>query len=136
MDIIVLVIVLFVCLAVQAFFAASEIAVVSADEIKVRAASERGIADAQLLSGLLARRDRLLALILTSTNLTTVIAAVVLTTFLYELAPHYGYLAPFILAPLTLIFGESIPKLLTLRHPLGFARVAARPLHFLSVALV
>lgn len=129
------ILVVFICVAVQAFFSASEIALVSADEIKVRAESEQGAKDSALLGGLLQRRDRLLALVLTSTNLATVIAAAVLTDFLHRLSPHGEFLAPFILAPLTLLLGESIPKMLTLRKPLVLARVAARPLHLMESVL-
>jgi magnesium and cobalt exporter, CNNM family len=123
------------CLAVQAFFAASEIALVSADELKVRAESERGEKQARLLGTLLERRDQLLALTLTSNNLATVIAAVLLTSFLHDIRAPLSYWAPFILAPLTLVVGEAIPKLLALRNPLGLARFAARPLRFLAVVL-
>ncbi|HVA80313.1 MAG TPA: hemolysin family protein [Candidatus Binataceae bacterium] len=120
------------CVAVQAFFAAGEIAIVAADEVKVRAESERGAARSRALSALLADRDRLLALTLTSNNLATIVAAVTLTAFLHRVYPAYSYWAPFILAPITLVFGESIPKMLTLRNPLGFARVAAAPLRILA----
>jgi putative hemolysin len=123
------------CVLVQAFFAASEIAVVSADELKVRAQSERGETQARMLDALLADRDRLLALTLTATNLVTVLAAVVLTSFLHALSARWSYLAPFILAPLTLIVGESIPKLLTLKNPLAVARIATRPLRVLAFVL-
>jgi len=123
------------CVAVQAFFAAGEIALVMTDELKVRAESEGGAADSRLLSGLLARRDRLLALVLTSTNLANAIAAAILTSFLYAISPHVGLLAPFILVPLTLVLGESAPKLLALKHPLAFARFAAQPLKLLATVL-
>jgi putative hemolysin len=123
------------CLAVQAFFAAGEIALVMADQLKVRAQSERGGKDAQLLDDLLTRRDRLLALVLTSTNLANTIAAAILTSFLFTISPHFGLLAPLILVPLTLVLGESMPKLLTLKRPLAFARFAARPLRILATAL-
>jgi putative hemolysin len=123
------------CLAVQAFFAASEIALVSADDLKVRAGSEGGHQRSRVLDGLLANRDRLLALTLTGTNLATVVAAVVLTSFLHRTRPHLVYLAPFILTPITLVLGESIPKLLTLVNPHAFALFAARPLRFLATLL-
>jgi putative hemolysin len=123
------------CLIMQAFFAASEIALVSADDLKVRAGSEGGHQRSQVLDRLLANRDRLLALTLTGANLATVIAAVVLTSFLSHLGPHLVYLAPFILTPVTLLLGESIPKLLTLGNPLAFALLAARPLRFLAALL-
>jgi putative hemolysin len=123
------------CLVVQAFFAASEIALVSADDLKVRAGSEGGHARSRVLGELLTNRDRLLALTLTGTNLATVVAAVVFTSFLHHNRPHLVYLAPFILTPITLVLGESIPKLLTLMKPHAFALFAARPLRFLATVL-
>jgi len=122
------------CLLVQAFFAASEIAMVVTDEIKLRAANERDGREFPLLLALLRRRERVLALTLTGANLATVIAASVLTTFLHQFGPNTSYLAPFVLAPLTLLIGESLPKLLTFRHPIRFARIAARPLRALETA--
>jgi putative hemolysin len=135
MSVVGLVIALLACLAVQAFFAASEIALVSADDLKVRAESEGGHQRSRMLDQLLLNRDRLLALTLTGTNLATVLAAVLLTSFLYRLGPHLVYLAPFILTPITLLLGESIPKLLTLGNPHRFALFAARPLRFLATLL-
>ncbi|HLW72203.1 MAG TPA: hemolysin family protein [Candidatus Binataceae bacterium] len=121
------------CLIVQAFFAASEIALVAADELKVRADRERGDDLSQVLGRLLERRDRIVALMLSGANLATVIAATTLTSFLHALDPKSAYLAPFILAPLVLLVGESAPKMLALRAPLRFARFAARPLAVLAV---
>jgi magnesium and cobalt exporter, CNNM family len=135
MTTVVLIATLVGCLIVQAFFSASEIALVSADDLKVRAGSEGGHERSRVLGELLANRDRLLALTLTGTNLATVIAAVVLTRFFYQVGPHLVYLAPFILTPITLVLGESIPKLLTLGNPHAFALFAARPLHFLATLL-
>ena len=135
MGLVYLLIALAACIAMQAFFSASEIAVVSADEIKVRAEFARGAENARLLTRLLARRDRLLAVILTSTTLATASEAALLTTFLHTFGRGHDLLAPFILAPLTLILAESVPKLMALRYPLGFARLAARPLNLISIAL-
>ena len=135
MTIVGLVIALFACLLVQAFFAASEIALVSADDLKVRAESEGGHEDSRVLDQLLINRDRLLALTLTGTNLATVLAAVLLTSFLYRIGPNLVYLAPFILIPTTLLLGESIPKLLTLGDPHRVALFVARPLRFMATLL-
>lgn len=120
------------CLLVQAFFAASEIAMVVTDETKLRAANERDRRKSPLLLALLRRRERVLALTLTGANLATVIAASVLTTFLHQFGHRTSYLAPFVLAPLTLMIGESLPKLLTFRRPISFARIATRPLRALE----
>jgi len=135
MTLITLIVAVFSCLVVQAFFSASEIALVSADDLKIRAESEGGNARSRMLGELLGNRDRLLALTLTGANLATVIAAVVLTSFLHQVGPHLVYLAPFILTPITLLLGESIPKLLTLGSPHTFALYAARPLRLLATML-
>ncbi len=132
MTVVWLVVALFGCLMVQAFFAASEIALVSADDLKVRAESEGGHARSRVLDELLTNRDRLLALTLTGTNVATVIAAVVLTSALYQIGPRLVYLAPLILTPITLVLGESVPKLLTLTNPHRFALFVARPLRLLA----
>ena len=121
-----------VCVIFQAFFAASEIALVAADNLKVRAERERGDRNARVLGSLLERRDRVVALMLTGNNFATVIAAATLTSFFHAISPGASYLAPFILAPITLLLGESIPKMLALRRPLALARVAARPLYVLA----
>jgi putative hemolysin len=123
------------CVVVQAFFAASEIALVSADELKVRAESERGSRRSSILIRLLGDRDRVVALTLTGANLATVIAAVMLTSFLHQYGPHAAFLAPFILTPITLLLGEAIPKLLTLRDPDRFVSLAVRPLRVMSMTL-
>lgn len=124
-----------VCVIVQAFSAASEIALVTADEAKLKAEAERGGLRGRAIGRLLERRDRLVALTLTTNNLATVTAAVLLTTFLHEIRPSYAYWAPFILAPLTLLFGEAIPKLITIGRTMQFARLAAPPLALLSTLL-
>ncbi|HJU29269.1 MAG TPA: hemolysin family protein, partial [Candidatus Binataceae bacterium] len=124
-----------VCVVFQAFFAASEIALVAADDLKVRAERERGDRAAAVLNRLLERRDRIVAMMLTGNNLATVVAAAALTSFLHAISPRASLLAPFILAPVSLLLGESLPKMLVLRAPLPFARVAARPLSVMATTL-
>ena len=123
------------CIVCQAFFAASEIALVAADGLKVRAEHESGVKESRAVSRMLERRDRMVALMLTGNNLATVIAAAAFTTFLHEVNPSSVFWAPFILAPITLLLGESIPKMLAIRAPLTVARFAARPLNLLASLL-
>jgi putative hemolysin len=124
-----------VCITCQAFFAASEIALVAADGLKVRAEHESGVKESRAVSRMLERRDRMVALMLTGNNLATIIAAAAFTSFLHEVNPPSVFWAPFILAPITLLLGESIPKMLAIRTPLAVARFAARPLNFLASLL-
>jgi putative hemolysin len=123
------------CIMLQALSAASEIALVSADEAKIQAETESGGRLAAVLGKVLQNRDRLLALVLTTNNLATVIAAALLTSFLHGIRPRYALWAPFILAPLTLLVGEAIPKMLALRRSVDIARVAARPLSMAATIL-
>ncbi len=123
------------CVIVQAFSAASEIALVATDEARVKAEAGGGDRRSRVLATALASRDRLLALVLTLNNLATVTAAASLTSFLHAIRPAYAYWAPFILAPLALLAGEAVPKLAALKRPLDFARFAARPLAMLSALL-
>ncbi len=123
------------CLFVQGLSAASEIALVSADEAKIQAETESGGRLAAVLGRVLQNRDRLLALVLTTNNLATVIAAALLTTSLHSIRPAYAYWAPFILAPLTLLLGEALPKLIVLSRSIEFARAAAHPLSILATVL-
>ena len=120
------------CVVFQAFFAASEIALVAADSLKVHAERASGDREAVILGRLLERRDRVVAMLLTGNNLATVIAAAALTSFLHSISPRASYLAPFILAPISLVLGESLPKMLALRAPLAIARFAARPLGLMA----
>jgi putative hemolysin len=123
------------CIICQAFFAASEIALVAADGLKVRAEHESGVKESRAVSRMLERRDRMVALMLTGNNLATIIAAAAFTSFLHQVNPHSVFWAPFILAPITLLLGESIPKMLAIRTPLAVARFAARPLNLLAALL-
>jgi len=123
------------CILLQALSAASEIALVSADEAKIQAETESGGRMAIVLGKVLQNRDRLLALVLTTNNLATVIAAALLTSFLHAISPRHALLAPFILAPLTLIAGEAIPKMLALRRSVDVARIMAHPLSILATIL-
>ena len=123
------------CVVLQALFAACEIALVAADDLKVRAEAQRGLPQARALETLLEQRGRMLALTLTCTNLATVTAAVVLTAWLHRLGPRLLYLAPFVLAPLTLLLGEVVPKLAALGRPLALIRAMGPVLRALGLVL-
>ncbi|SRR5579875_315926 len=127
-----LVVLLSLCLASEALFAASEMALVASDELKLKAQSEAGDRRARRLLELLARRDQLLALTLTGANLSTILSATLLTFYLHRLGAGKALYAPVLLTPLVLVFGEALPKLLSLRYPVEFGKAMARPLHLLA----
>jgi CBS domain containing-hemolysin-like protein len=127
---------LLACLGCEAFFAASEMALVACDEIKAKAESERGDRRSQRLTKLLQRRDQVVALTLTVANLATITASTLTTAYLHHVNAQLDLLAPFLLAPVVLLFGEALPKYFTLRHPLRFAKFGALVLWPLLLVLM
>jgi CBS domain containing-hemolysin-like protein len=108
---IVAIIVAAICLALEAFFSGSEIAVVSADRIRVRQRAAQGDRAARRLEDFYAAPQRLLATTLLGTNLAVVVSTVTLTIALLARGqPEWLPIA--ILSPLLLTFGEVTPKTL------------------------
>ena len=103
--------VVFVCLALEAFFSGSEIAIVSADRIKLRHAAAKGSRGAALALRMLTRPEWLLATTLVGTNIAVVTNTTVVTALMIELLDGYGELAAVLIAaPLIWVFGEIVPK--------------------------
>lgn len=108
-----------VCLLLSAFFSASEMAFLSTDRVKLRELSEQGVLRAQRLLDLYANSREFLTAILIGNNLVNISAAVLLTTFLEtRYGIHNEWVATAILAPVLIVFSETVPK--------GYGRSRAR----------
>jgi putative hemolysin len=99
------------CLAVEAFFSGSEIAVVSADRLKLRHDAANGSKGAALALKMLERPEWLLSTTLVGTNA----AIVTNTTIAAGLAIHilgegHAWVAVAAMTPLIWIFGEIVAK--------------------------
>ncbi len=138
-----------VLILVNAFFAASEMAIVSARKTRVRQLVEEGDDDAWVLEALTEDASRLLATVQVGVTLvgffSAAIAAVSLAKPFYDLllmlalpiAPQALYslsvsLITVVLAFLMLLLGELVPKTLALQHAERFALLVARPITLLS----
>jgi putative hemolysin len=98
-----------VCLLTEGFFSGSEIAMVSADRVRLRKRAEGGDAGARLALGFLDSPERLLSTTLLGTNISVVTATSVMTlAFLNR--PGGEALAVAIMTPTFLIFAEIVPK--------------------------
>ncbi|MBF0445852.1 MAG: HlyC/CorC family transporter [Magnetococcales bacterium] len=111
MDIPVILLLMLICLLVEAFFSGAEIGVVSADRMKLRHSAAKGNKGAKLALKMLEKPEWLLSTTLVGTN----IAIVTNTTLATLLAVHlfgkeYGWVAIAIAAPLIWVFGEIVPK--------------------------
>jgi CBS domain containing-hemolysin-like protein len=125
---VVVIFVVLVCLAGQAFFSGSEMAMVSADRMALRTKADGGDSGAELSLQLLAREDRLLGTCLIGTNLTLVTGTTLIAVLLGWWHIELGLGAALIYTPVALIFGEALSKTVFQFHANRLAPVVARPL--------
>ncbi|MFK7927934.1 MAG: hemolysin family protein [Myxococcota bacterium] len=116
------------CLAFQAFFSGSEMAMVSADRLKLQAKAESGQGGAALTLQLLAREDRLLGTCLIGTNLALVAGTTLVATLLQWWSIEVAFAAALVYTPFALIFGETLSKTVFQHHADRIAPVVAAPL--------
>ena len=122
-----------VCLAGQAFFSGSEMAMVSADRLRLETGATEGKASAKLVLRLLSSEERLLGTCLIGTNLSLVVGTVLVTQFMainhLDPAPVWALLY----VPIALICGETLPKNVLQFHSDRVAPVVAYPLRFAQI---
>ncbi|MGH7890269.1 MAG: hemolysin family protein, partial [Thermodesulfobacteriota bacterium] len=100
-----------VFLLLQAFFAGSEIAIVSCDKIKIRALADGGSKRAKLVLKSFQEIERFISTTLVGINLSLIINTILLTFFMQDRYGHRGELyAILTLSPLIVIFGQVVPK--------------------------
>ncbi|MBI3451169.1 MAG: HlyC/CorC family transporter [Acidobacteria bacterium] len=115
-------------IAGEAFFALSEVALVSANRARLRVRADAGSGAAACALGMLAHPETLLATTLTGTNLCVVCASFtaneVAARGLGDARSAWAIVA---LAPFMLVFGEILPKALARRHADSLASLVAYP---------
>jgi putative hemolysin len=126
-----------VCLALEAFFSGSEIAVISADRIKIRQGVGMSARARALLQRFLGTPQRLLATTLIGTQIAVVTSTVTLTL---ALADHRAggsgeaeLLVLLGLTPILVIFGEIVPKSFAQQHADRLAPILVYPLRVASI---
>ena len=102
---------IFALITIQAFFAGSEIALISCDKIKMRSLAEGGSKSARLVLSAYKDVDKFLGTSLVGINLALITATLILTFYIES---NYGKSSEFytvlILSPLIVIFGQVVPK--------------------------
>ncbi|MCG8419662.1 MAG: hemolysin family protein [Proteobacteria bacterium] len=121
-----------ICVCLEAFFSGSEIAVVSANRVELRQRAHRGERSAILAERLLDHPQTLLATTLMGTNLATVTFSVTVTLALFGSGASQA-LAVLMVTPMTLLFGEVLPKTLFQQHA---DRIVLRVIYPLQVASI
>lgn len=114
------------CLFSQAMFSGSEIALVSADRLKLADQAAGGSAGARLALDLIAREERLLGTCLIGTNVSVITATAFTSALLARYGLHGEYLVAAVFVPIALVFGEALPKTVYHHHATLIAPYAAR----------
>ncbi|MXW21894.1 MAG: HlyC/CorC family transporter [Candidatus Dadabacteria bacterium] len=108
-EIVVLLVLLF--LVLQAFFAGSEIALISCDKIKMRSLAEDGSAAAGLVLDAYSKIESFIGTTLIGVNLSLIINTLVLTFYFEEtFGQRSGIYTVALLSPLIVVFGQVVPK--------------------------
>lgn len=137
--------------AINAFFASSEIAIISLNDRKIKKMADDGHKKARLLYNLISEPSRFLATIQVGITLSGLLASAFaaesfadrLTAFItaagIALEPGLVHIISLVfvtvlLSYFTLVFGELVPKRIAMQHPEAMSMFAIKPLSFLLKA--
>jgi len=98
------------CLFFQAFFAGSEMALISCDKIKMKVLAGRGSRSASLVLKSHSEVERFLSTTLAGINLSLITSTILLTFYMESRFGGGEYYAVVILSPLVVVFGQVVPK--------------------------
>ncbi|HAN46876.1 MAG TPA: HlyC/CorC family transporter [Cyanobacteria bacterium UBA8156] len=134
-----------ILVGINAFFAASEIALISASEARIQALLEQGDRRARLVQRAVENSTQFLATVQVGVTLAGFFASATAATELAGpldvlLSPFVGrwaaplslVLVTFAVAVVTLVFGELVPKKLALHHAEAIALFTAEPIYWLE----
>ncbi|MDP6524273.1 MAG: CNNM domain-containing protein [Kiritimatiellia bacterium] len=133
-----------VCMILEAFFSGMETGVISIHRLRLRHSVMSGSKAAKILSGYLENTDRLLGTTLVGTNICVVMISVVSASLAVRLMGSGGQAVATLLTAVTvLVFCEYLPKAWFHSKPLErcsrfakFLRMSERIVHPLSVAIL
>ncbi len=113
-------------LLIEAFFSGSEMAMVSANRLRLDADANEGHRGARLARELLQREDLLISTCLLGTNLATITGTTLMALLMARLGAPAGLALLYL--PLTVTFGEALPKTVFQHHANALAPRIAYPL--------
>jgi Mg2+/Co2+ transporter CorB len=126
---------IFLCVALAAFFSASETALTAASRAHMYALEKAGDKRAALVNRLLKRRNRLIGATLLGNTLVNIGSSAFMTSVLVVVVGDKGALfATIIMTFLLLVFAEVMPKTLALNYPDTVSLIVVRALSvFVSI---
>ncbi len=133
---------LLVCLALSAFFSASEMALSAANRLRLEGTADDGSRAAKTALALLDDFDKALGAILIGNNLVNVAASSISSVIAITVAVRMGVAdglcstaATVIVTVLVIIFGETIPKILAKKNANRLTLAVAGPIRALALIL-
>lgn len=124
-----------ILLLAKGFFSGSEIAMISADRVRLRARAARGDRGAKTALRLMREPARLLTTTLLGTNIVSIALTTLGTLAMVQAFGETGQLvAVLVFTPLFLILGEIVPKSVYQQKADSFAPVISEPLAVLQLA--
>lgn len=129
-------------LVASGFFSGSEVSLFSIDNIKIKDLKKENNIFAKTIISLLDAPRRLLVTILIGNTLVNVGTSIIAVTFAFTAAEYFKIsidvaiiLQIVVTTIVILIVGEITPKVWAAKHPIGFAKIVAVPLYWVSVIL-
>jgi Mg2+/Co2+ transporter CorB len=123
-------------LGVSAFFAASETALTGASRASMLRLSKQGNRDADVVSELVGRRDRLIGALLLGNNIANIGASALATGIFTAWFGEVGVLyATGVMTVLVVIFAEVLPKTIAINAPDRVSLAVARPMRVMLYVL-
>jgi Mg2+/Co2+ transporter CorB len=119
------------CVALSAFFSASETALTAASRARMHSLEKNGDRRAALVNRLLASRERLIGTVLLGNTLVNIGASALMTSILVALVGARGALyATGLMTVLLLVFAEVLPKTVAINYPDRTSLLIARVISF------
>ncbi|MCC0021144.1 MAG: HlyC/CorC family transporter [Nitratireductor sp.] len=127
---------IFVLLALSAFFSGSETALTAASKARLHQLEEAGDHRANLVTRLIAKRDRLISTLLIGNNLVNILASALATSVFLKLFGEAGvFIATIVMTIIVVIFSEVLPKSWAIANADRFAIAVAPIIHPVVLAL-
>ncbi|HUV50740.1 MAG TPA: hemolysin family protein [Anaerolineae bacterium] len=127
------IIIIAVCILIQAFFSGSEMMLLASNKLKLRQEIAKGSKGARLALNMINDQQWFLATTSTGTNMFVIISSVISATYFHQLFGIYGEpLAIIIISPVLLMFGEIIPRTLFQQNATKIAPRIAKTLWIAS----
>lgn len=128
---------LFLCVALSAFFSASETAYSALNKVKLKTMIADGNKKAELALHLAGDYDKLLTTILIGNNVVNIAATSMATVLFTQLLQDMGAtVSTVVMTIVVLLFGETSPKSLAKEMPEKLAIAVARPIFLLEKVLL